>query len=156
MNRKIRRSVEQLSDILKKEVINLLYSYDKKATGDLIKSINVNYDVNINNRIIYLKVSSKYYMKFIIYGRRPGAKMPPVDKIKRWVEIKNIDKKFNLSSDKVSWIISKSIQKKGIKPINIIKKAYYNFINKKSFDKRIKDISYYYIEIITNSILEKK
>ncbi|RYY51486.1 MAG: hypothetical protein EOO06_00340 [Chitinophagaceae bacterium] len=107
---------EQYVDELKKALL----SQDKKASGNLIKSLKSKLIKKADS--YSMVITGADYLKFVDGGRKPGGKLPPVKKIIKWAELRNI--KINgKSSEQVGWMIAKSIQKKGIEPTNIIYEA---------------------------------
>ena len=106
----------------------------KIASGKLYNSISYRIEQTDNGIKLYF-VAEKYYIN-IENGRRAGAKMPPVDVIKRWMKIKNIQPKDGISIDSAAYLISRSIGKKGIK-----KNPFLRDIKKglSSWDARIKE-----------------
>ena len=61
----------------------------------------------------YFFLAEDYYIH-IEEGRRAGAKMPPVQAIQKWMIVKGI--KDIKDKGKISYLISRSISRKGIKP----------------------------------------
>lgn len=98
----------------------LIKTNRKIASGRLLKSID--YKVIKQTTGYILKITSEDYLKYVDGGRRAGAKMPPINPIKKWVEMRGI--KFEkMSSKQTAFIIARSISKKGIEPTNIISQA---------------------------------
>lgn len=87
---------------------------NKYATGKLYNSINYKIEVTQNGVKLYF-VADKYYLN-IENGRKVGGKMPPIEVIKRWMAIKGIKPRNGQSISNTAYLISRSIQKKGIKP----------------------------------------
>lgn len=85
----------------------------KFATGRLYNSIDYRLELTEKGCKLYF-VAEKYYIN-IEDGRRVGAKMPPVELIKRWMDIKGIKPKKGYSLSGTAFIISRSISRKGIK-----------------------------------------
>lgn len=79
------------------------------ATGKLYNSIN--YKLVVTDNDIKLFFLAEDYYIHIEEGRRAGAKMPPVQAIKKWMIAKGIK-----DNGKISYLISRSISRKGIKP----------------------------------------
>ena len=72
-----------------------------------------------------LTLNLEEYWKYIEYGRKAGAKMPPIKEIRKWIEKKNIiprpiklksGKEYSPTRNTLAFLISRSISKKGIKP----------------------------------------
>jgi hypothetical protein len=93
------------------EIISVLESKDKVASGKLINSIKHEYRIDIDN--IELLIKSEDYIKFLESGRRPG-KYVPIKALKEWVKFKGIP-------EKAIYPINHKIFKFGIKPVQILK-----------------------------------
>ncbi len=135
---KVKIALEKLGEDYIFDLTQRLLRYDKKASGNLINSLD--YEVlEATTEIIDqaakftiktqtgLKITSEYYLKYVDEGRKKGGKMPPVSAIQPWVRSRGIkfrDKKGRyITNLQTSFIISKSIQKKGIKPTNVIEET---------------------------------
>ena len=119
-----------------KELVKQLLLADKKATGELIHSINYKL-VEASNEIL-LEILAAPYLKYVDKGRKAGGKMPPVQPIIKWAKVRNIKpmKGKYKKIDEVGWAIARGIQKNGIKPTNVLEKAKKNiFSNKALIDK---------------------
>ena len=117
INRIIKK--EDLNKVRKelvKAMVNELKKSDKKATGDLIKSIKGEIK---NNQIIMV---ANHYLKYVDEGRKPG-KYPPIAPLKKWAKIK-------LGDESIGYAVQRSIYKKGIKKTDVINKAFKVFIDK--------------------------
>jgi hypothetical protein len=90
------------------------------ATGDLIKSLNIEIEKTSDGAIISL--ASNDYITFIEKGRKRG-KYAPVKDLERWVRAKGIasDQKKVTS---IAFAINNKIKKEGIKPRPILENAY--------------------------------
>lgn len=103
---------------------------DHRASGALEKSIE--FSVTVNDNVVSLQVTALDYLQWLDQGRKPG-KMPPVDSIFKWVKKKGLKpRQQGLSKSKrslqqrqmgLAFAIAKSIEKKGIKPTNLIEPA---------------------------------
>lgn len=91
-----------------------LQAKNKVASGKLYNSIDYRIELTDKGCKLYF-VAEKYYIN-IENGRKAGAKMPPVELIKRWMDIKGIKPRKGYSLSGTAFIISRSISKKGIKP----------------------------------------
>ena len=69
----------------------------------------------------------QHYWKYVENGRRAGAKFPPVDAIKKWIEIKPIvPRPINgkiPSTSQLAYLIGRKIARDGIKPKQLLKKS---------------------------------
>lgn len=92
--------------------------------GELFKTIKLE-GIKYNNGIFNIEINIADYWKYIEYGRRAGAKMPPVNVIEKWITKKNIiPRPITLKSGKqvipttksLAFVIARSIGIKGIKP----------------------------------------
>lgn len=93
-----------------------------------------------------ISINLEEYWKYIEYGRRAGAKMPPIKAIENWINVKQIiPKPLTLKSGKtiipstksLAFVIARSISRKGIKPRPYMKNSIDEM--KKIFIERIKD-----------------
>lgn len=93
------------------EIIDVLESNDKIASGRLIKSIKHEYQLDIDD--IKLLIKSEDYLTYVDSGRKPG-KFVPVNALREWLKFKGID-------EKALYPINYKIFKFGIKPLNFMK-----------------------------------
>lgn len=115
----LKKAMNDLGEIYVKELTKQLISADKKATGDLIKSVR--YDAVEAAGSILLNISALDYLTYVDEGRRKGS-FPPIKPIEKWVKVKNI--RFNNYTQKqTAWVIANSIKKEGIKPSHVIQKT---------------------------------
>ncbi|WP_406539153.1 hypothetical protein [Fibrobacter sp.] len=112
---------ETVKDLYKRRLI----ADDKVATGNLLNSVDTFIVYNNTEFLVTLSVAD--YMKYVENGRFPygdesagPGSLPPVSKILEWIKVKNIlptPKNGHLpTQEQLAWAISKSIEKKGIKP----------------------------------------
>ena len=114
--------IDAIDGILRKE--------DKIASGDLIKSLKPKVIKTGFGTSYTLKIIAEEYLKYVDEGRRAGSKAPPIEPIRKWAKLKGLP-------GGLAFPIAKSIGIKGIKPTNVIQRA---------FDKVFKDISYRELE----------
>ena len=114
--------IDAIDGILRKE--------DKIASGDLIKSLKPRVIKTGFGTSYTLKIIAEEYLKYVDEGRRAGSKAPPIEPIRKWAKLKGLP-------EGLAFPIAKSIGIKGIKPTNVIQRA---------FDKVFKDISYRELE----------
>ena len=89
--------------------------------GKLYKTLN--YSISNEGIDWVVTIHLEDYWKYIEDGRRPGAKMPPVEAIKKWIEYKKIlprpiqlksGKTVIPSTQQLAFLIARSIGKNGI------------------------------------------
>jgi hypothetical protein len=66
---------------------------------------------------VYSDASNPIYPLVMEYGRRAGAKPPPIDAIRPWVEDK-------LGDGSLAFVVARSIGRKGIKPHYFLRRAF--------------------------------
>ena len=98
---------ERLVDELKFQIAEK----DKFATGNLADSMY--HEVKSADGKVLIAVIAADYFRFVDRGRRPGAKMPPAAPINKWLRVKGLPLRL-------SFVIRRSIAKKGIKGIFIL------------------------------------
>lgn len=93
------------------------------ASGKLYKTID--YTITSQNDSYLVTINLEEYWKYIEKGRRPGAKMPPVEAIEKWINIRKIlPRPVTLKSGKqrvptvqqLAYVIARSISRNGIAP----------------------------------------
>lgn len=122
----IRDAMEKYGEELIIELAAQLKAADKKATGDLIKSLD--YDLIEALDTIAVNIKSLAYLDVVDGGRKKNKKAPPQDAILKWVNVKPLprwrDKKGRFISKKSqAFLIARAIGRNGIKPTNVIKKS---------------------------------
>lgn len=132
MNEEMIKALNEIGREVVKELTNQLLSADKKATSNLINSLDYEVVDTIDGFFINLLASP--YLKYVDEGRKPG-KMPPPSKLYNWIDAKSIrfkNKKGKLiSKESTAFLIARSIGKKGIKPTNVIQKTINNIYSNK-------------------------
>ena len=103
---------------------------EQMTNGQLYSTIR--YSVSTGTGGWVISVSLEKYWKYIEYGRRPG-KMPPLDVIEKWIDVKQIKPhSMTLKSGKtviptipqLSFLIARSIGRRGIGPKPLFKKSF--------------------------------
>ena len=99
--------------------------------GQLYRTLS--YSVKMGNNSSWLiSISLEEYWKYIEYGRRPG-KMPPLDVIEKWINVRKIiPHSMTLKSGKtvipsvkqLSFLIARSIGQRGIQPRPFFKQSF--------------------------------
>lgn len=128
-------NIPGLEDVLNDYAKNIVDTYkgkieDVRASGELYKSIT--YQVNGKGGNFEVVISLEEYWKNIEYGRRPGAKFPPVDAIKEWIRVKRIipepytlpgGKQIIPTENQLAYLIGRKISRDGIKPKPYLEEA---------------------------------
>jgi hypothetical protein len=131
-NDNLKNALNDIGKDVVADIVQQLIAADKKATGDLINSIN--FEVLEVAGGVLLNILSNDYFDFVDKGRSPG-KMPPVSSIRPWVEAKGIKMTTSsgilMSSNQSAFVIARSIGEKGIKPLNIKDKVIQDILNNK-------------------------
>lgn len=114
-----------LTDVLTRMALEIRENYrqrllrdDKTATGRLHDYQEP--DVRVTDIDYSVAMTLPRHWAYVEYGRRKGAKMPPVDAISQWIKDKGIPYK---RLDGLAWYIAKSIQKNGIEPTHHLEKS---------------------------------
>lgn len=90
---------------------------------------NITYKVNAGVQSFEVVITLEDYWKYVENGRRAGAKMPPIDAIAKWIEVKPIIPRMDSrgrvpSVRQLAYLIARSISIKGIPAKNGFQKAY--------------------------------
>jgi hypothetical protein len=132
-NKNLDKAFDSLGKDLVKTLVKNLLSANKKATGNLIRSIDYKVVEKANGFIVELLAAD--YLTNVDEGRRKGAKQPPTKSLDRWVIARGIaprDKKGKfISRESVKFLIARSIAKNGIKPTNVIQNTINEVYNNK-------------------------
>lgn len=110
----------------------------RKASGSLIKSLNVRWEVDFNadpsqpEPLLVVEMDDYWY--WVDQGRKPSLKYPPLSAIAKWTRQKPLprfrDKKGRfIDNESRTFLTAKSIKEKGFKGINFITKAENEVIN---------------------------
>lgn len=110
--RNLIKVLEKISDKKIKDLKKELEKKDKRATGNLINSLDYVLKIDASAEGLNINYEAIDYFKYIESGRKAGSKLPPKEPIKDWMQARGIDKKLE-------FIIRKSIANKGIKPTQI-------------------------------------
>ena len=98
--------------------------------GQLYRTLR--YSVKMDNSSWLISISLEKYWRYIEYGRRPG-KMPPLDVIEKWINVKQIiPHSMTLKSGKtvipsvkqLSFMIARKIGRDGIRPRPFFKQSF--------------------------------
>lgn len=131
-NENFKAAILRYGEMFVEEITKQLLLNNKKATGILIDSLD--YRVVETADTIVLEILANDYLKFVDKGRKPGT-LPNVKAIQKWVDVKGITNRNGerrLTKNQIGWAIAKGIQKKGIKPTNVLKKAKASFLVNKT------------------------
>ena len=117
---------------------------EQMNNGELYRKIS--YSVSTGTGGWVISVSLADYWKYIENGRRAGAKMPPLDVIEKWIDVKQIKPhSMTLKSGKtviptppqLPFLIARSIGRRAIAPKPLFKNSFE--AAKKQFIQVIKD-----------------
>ena len=104
---------------------------EQMTNGELYNKIS--YSVSTVSSGWVISVSLADYWKYIENGRRAGAKMPPLDVIEKWIDVKQIKPhSMTLKSGKtviptppqLPFLIARSIGRRGIAPKPLFQKSF--------------------------------
>lgn len=93
---------------------SILLRNRKIATGALYNSVR--YQVNSQGQIKFITAPEG---RWVTYGRKAGDRFPPPRPISDWIKQKNIQPD-GISQRSLTYLISRAIAKKGIKPLPFI------------------------------------
>jgi hypothetical protein len=136
---------------------------NRVASGRLLNSLYYNLKIRYNKPTIDFTVSNDEagkYADVIEFGRRPGARMPPVKPIEDWIRIKRLKlrnrqgefiKSTESNIKSAAFAIAKSIGKNGIEGIN-----YYSEAIDDTWDEYKDKLMDGYIKSIENRLLLNK
>ena len=128
-----KHTMKALNDFGQKIVDN--YKAELEACGyqdgQLYRTLS--YSVKMNNTSWLISISLEEYWRYIEYGRRAGAKMPPLDVIEKWINVRQIiPHSMTLKSGKtviptipqLSFLIARKISRDGIRPRPFFKQSF--------------------------------
>jgi len=136
---------------------------NRVASGNLLRSLYYKINIRYNKPTIDFTVSNDEagkYADVIEFGRRAGAKMPPVKPIEDWIRLKplklrNRQGEFIKSTESAiksaAFAIAKSIGKNGIEGIN-----YYSEAIDDTWDEYKDKLMEGYIKSVENRLLLNK
>ena len=90
------------------------------------------YSVKMDNSSWLISISLEKYWRYIEYGRRPG-KMPPLEVIEKWIDVKQIHphpmtlksgKTVKPTPPQLPFLIARKIGRDGIQPRPLFKKSF--------------------------------
>jgi hypothetical protein len=124
-NKNLDKAFNDLGEDLVKTLVKNLLQANKRATGNLIRSVDYRVVEKANGFLVELLAAD--YLTNVDEGRRAGAKQPPMKALDKWVVARKIaprDSKGKfLPREQVKFLVARSIAKNGIKPTNVIKKT---------------------------------
>jgi len=114
-----------------KHILDVMEKYGQTTVIRMAKELS--HTQNLKNQLVPVLVKSSDgkivlaikmpgYAKYVNYGRRAGAKMPPIEPIMEWAKSRGLPQwrtssgKY-MSNESRAWLISRKIGRDGIKPI---------------------------------------
>lgn len=128
------------------ELGDQLRKLDKKASGDLLKSLDSRVIQTAMGTIYTIQLLAEDYLKYVDKGRRAG-KYPPLNAITKWVRLKGIP-------DSAVFPIMKKIRDKGIKPTNVISKTLQKMERGKGFNRFEEDMGDWVDDMVSQMMLD--
>lgn len=123
-NKQLKETLNEVGIDLVKTLVKNLLAADKKATGQLIRSID--YKVVEKAQSVMVELIAADYLTIVDEGRRPG-KQPPTKALDKWVIARGIaprDKKGRfIPRESVKFLIARSIGRNGIRPTGVLQKT---------------------------------
>lgn len=114
----VRQILDQYCSEFRNLYKNKLILNNKKATGNLIQSIDTH--IKIGGFVLTVVLNVADYYKYVEEGRKPG-KFPPLAAIKQWIKDKPILPRENENGklpteDQLAFLIGRKIAQEGIQP----------------------------------------
>ena len=108
-----------LIDAIREYAAELVQNYTAQMPADYQIKDSVTFDVQPSNNEAYsIIIDVPAYWKYIERGRQAGSKMPPIDAIENWIEVKRIvPKEINgkvPTIRQLAFLISRKISRDGI------------------------------------------
>lgn len=112
---------EVFTEVYKDELRN------KRASGNLADSVKQTVKVNGNNYEV--EITLQDYWKYVEYGRAAGSKFPPIDAIKNWIRVKNLQVQPDAfggipTENQLTFLIARGIAEKGIPATNFLQESF--------------------------------
>lgn len=116
---------------IQKLVLQLAAMYRKEIDDNGVNASGALRDfsteVTFDGRYFSVFFNLQEYWKYVENGRAAGNKFPPIDDIKRWIEIKPVvPRAVNgkvPSLNQLAYLISRKIAREGIEPRNILSQS---------------------------------
>ena len=120
MFKRLQEALAQYAQAIADQYKTNLESSGRRASGELISSVNTNVTVDGNEFVIELQLED--YWKYVEEGRGPGG-FPPVNKILEWIKLKPIlpypDKNGKLPTEnQLAFLIGRKIANEGFEGTN--------------------------------------
>lgn len=112
--------LDALGTYLDGKIVDQLVSKGKFASSELLNSIT--HEVREVLGGVEIVGTMAYYGKFVISGRKVGAKGVPTDVLMDWLRLKGIESDITKARS-ISFAIQHSIKEKGIEPFPFIENA---------------------------------
>jgi hypothetical protein len=120
-----KNAIEKFGEAYIKELKDQLIKARKKATGELIQSLD--YDLVEKPSRILLKIIANSYLIDVDQGRAKGAKRVDPSALGKWAKVKRMGLTFRgikyKTYNEVGWAISNRIIENGIKKTDVLEKT---------------------------------
>lgn len=123
----LKRVLNDFGKFLVEEYKDNLILNDKNASDELYNSVSYIVETPANG-VFNVNISLLDYWKYIENGRRAGAKMPPINAIEKWIEVKPVLPTV-MSNGKLptqrqlAYLIARSISINGISPQPLLQQS---------------------------------
>lgn len=137
MFKRLQEALAQYAQAIADQYKTNLESSGRRASGELISSVNTKVTVDGNEFVIELQLED--YWKYVEEGRGPGG-FPPVNKILEWIKLKPIlpypDKNGKLPTEnQLAFLIGRKIANEGFEGTNDLS----NTMEEVDFEQIIQD-----------------
>ena len=145
MEDKLKKALQVFGQEYIDAIDKILRQEDKIATGDLIKSLKPRVIKTGFGTSYTLKVIAEDYLKYVDEGRKAGSKAPPIKPIQEWARVKGLP-------EGLAFPIAKSIGINGIKPTNVIQRAFDDVLKGIKFRKLEEGASDWVDDLVSDKI----
>ena len=124
VNPNFRQAVLDYGELYIAEITKQLLLNDKKATGDLIDSLD--YKVTDSANEIVLEILANPYLYFVDKGIKKGGNVK-LENVEQWIKARGITPETIdgrvTTMEQLTFLIARKIQRDGVEPTNVLRKA---------------------------------